>query len=86
MRLLASYQQFMGDCEQGCYVLHMFTVCCQFIKSPLEFLRNYALVLHSICEHLESLGMPSKKNISSCCNNIGLNIDGDLCFEKMKVA
>jgi len=30
--------------------------------------------------------MPSKKNIYSCCNNIGLNIDSDLCFEKMKVA
>ena len=30
--------------------------------------------------------MPSKKNNSSSCQSIGLNIDGVLCFDKLNVA
>jgi hypothetical protein len=38
----------------------------------------------SLWSYLKSLGMPSKKNKSS--STVGLNIDGELCFIKSKVA
>lgn len=38
----------------------------------------------SLWDNLNCLGLPSMKGQSSC--NIGLNIDDEVCFDKVKVA
>ena len=49
-------------------------------------LKEHKYESKSLWNYLKKLGMPSKKNCSSSSQSIWLNVNGDLCFDKITVA